>query len=250
MDLLQQIFAVTGIAATALLIIQVLLMLFGLAGGGSDASGSPDGTFVSDVHLPGSDIPTGDINIDMPPVSDISVGGIEIDMPPGDMTVGDVNIDVPSGADINIDINGDAVQAAHAASGVHLFTLQGFVAFFAVFGWAGLALLKATIPSPAAIAVAVGLGISAMYILALIYKVMLKLQQDGSADIKYALGKTASVYIPIPPKRENAGKVTVMVGDRLTELDAVTDGEKEIPTGREVTVIGVSNNMTLIVRPK
>ena len=41
-----------------------------------------------------------------------------------------------------------------------------------------------------------------------------------------------------------------MVQDRLVEMDAVTDEEESIPTGAEVTVVGISNGNTQVVKRK
>ena len=41
-----------------------------------------------------------------------------------------------------------------------------------------------------------------------------------------------------------------MLQDTFVELDAVTDEENEIPSGREVVVIGLSGQSTLVVKSK
>jgi hypothetical protein len=89
-----------------------------------------------------------------------------------------------------------------------------------------------------------------MVAMALIFRAMLKLQQEGTLDIRNALGKSGAVYLKIPAQRGNTGKVSLVVQDRMMELDAVTDDADPIPTGAEVTVIGISNKSALIVRKK
>ena len=76
---------------------------------------------------------------------------------------------------------------------------------------------------------------------------MQKIQSDGTLNIRYALGKTGEIYIPVPGKRGGTGKVMVEVQDQLQEFEAVTDEEEKIPTGTHVTVIGITKGTTLIV---
>ena len=76
---------------------------------------------------------------------------------------------------------------------------------------------------------------------------MLKIQSDGTMNIRNALGQSGEVYIPIPGKRAAPGKVMVKVQDQLTEFEAVTDEEEKIATGTQITVIGITKGTTLIV---
>lgn len=246
MSVVEQIFAIIGIASTVLLVIQVILLIFGLGNGGADGSAdAPDshsGGFDSDggvdaahtgldIHV---DTQTGDISVDAPD------GMPDINIHPGDWYG-----DGPTG-----DFVADGVKTDTSLGGLHLFTLQGFIAFFAVFGWSGLLMLKADVAPPAGVALAIVFGILAMLAMAWVFKAMLKLQQDGSLDIRNALGKSGTVYLTIPAGRSEKGKVSIVVQDRLMELEAVTDQEQGIKTGAEVTVVGISNKNTLIVVSK
>ena len=74
-----------------------------------------------------------------------------------------------------------------------------------------------------------------------------KLVEDGTLKIKNALGKSGSVYLPIPAKRAGMGKVQIQVQGFQT-LDAVTDNETDIPTGAIVEVVEILNNQILIVK--
>ena len=90
-------------------------------------------------------------------------------------------------------------------------------------------------------------GFAGMFLMSLALWGMLKIQSDGTMNIRNALGMSGEVYIPIPAKREFAGKVMVKVQDQYTEFEAVTDEEEKIPTGSQVTVIGITKGTTLIV---
>mgnify|MGYP002411021429 CR=1 FL=1 len=252
MSLIEQVFATIGIASTILLVIQLILLLIGLGGDtGGDTGGDAGGDAGGDMGgEPAPDVGSGD-EIDFNQVHvDAATGDIDItDMqaPSGDW-YGDALSGAPDG-----DFTGHSdtpVEFDHGAAGLRLFTLQGLLAFFVVFSWSGLVMLKSSLPTAASIGFAIVFGIIAMVAMALIYRAMLKLQQEGTLDIRNALGKSGTVYLKIPAKRENTGKVSLVVQDRLIECDAVTDDAKSIPTGAEVTVIGVSNKSALIVRKK
>lgn len=240
MTLIEQIFAMVGIAATVLLVIEVILLAIG-AGHGSDVDVHTDAP--SDVDFDagghaGMDVDISDMDIHIGHVGPDGISDVDISggtAPPGDSP------DVAAGHDAHTHFGG---------SGLHLFTLQGLVAFFAVFGWAGLLMLKSDVQPVASVVLAIAFGFVAMVLIAYLMRAMLKLQSDGTLDIRNALGKSGTVYLPIHEKRSYAGKVSLMVQDRLVEMDAVTDEEESIPTGAEVTVVGISNGNTLVVKRK
>lgn len=158
-----------------------------------------------------------------------------VDMPDGDFTP----VEDFSNTDSPDDLSGD----------FRIFTVRGFVAFFAVFGWSGAALLEIRLPGWFASIVAILAGLAAMVLIAWLMRSMLKLQSSGNLEPKNAVGKAGVVYITIPGGRSGSGKVNLLVQERFTEMDAVTDGES-IPTGREVVVVGVTTLGTLIVKEK
>ena len=174
--------------------------------------------------------------------------------------------DADADMDLTIDIDGDGVpdipdiSAADAASigdqdagvgaGLQLFSLRGIIALFAVGGWAGLAFLRSGMDRGLAVLLAVASGALAMVLTALILKSFLRLQYNGTLDVRNAVGLSGTVYLTIPPARSEAGKVTLLLQERLTQLDAVTDCETPIKTGAEVIVVGISGKTTLIVQPK
>ncbi|MCI5915573.1 MAG: hypothetical protein MRZ67_10475 [Christensenella sp.] len=174
--------------------------------------------------------------------------------------------DADADLDLTIDIDGDGVpdipdiSAADAASigdhdagvgaGLQLFSLRGIIALFSVGGWVGLAFLRSGTDRGLAVLLAVAAGALAMVLTALILKSFLRLQYNGTLDVRNAVGLSGTVYLTIPPARSETGKVTLLLQERLTQIDAVTDCETPIKTGAEVVVVGVSGKTTLIVQPK
>ena len=61
------------------------------------------------------------------------------------------------------------------------------------------------------------------------------------------MGKTGKVYLPVPPMEGGQGKVSVMVQERLIELDAVTKEAQLLKTGSLVRVCGVVDGQTVLV---
>lgn len=192
LTMLEQVFACVAIAATLVLAIQSILLLFGLGFGGGDTD------FSTDMD---ADIPDGDANVDL------------------------------SGHD-----------------GLSLFTIRGLVAFFAIGGWTGLALLK-HMDSVLAVVIAVLAGTAAMVGVALLFKYALRLQDKGNLEIKNTLGKTAQVYLTIPPNGKGYGKITILLQEQLVELNAATQSPTQIPTGSMVRVCDVADEQSVLVEP-
>ncbi|MBQ7647234.1 MAG: hypothetical protein IJS94_08200 [Clostridia bacterium] len=214
---LQRIFAYIAIPSTLLLIVQTIMLLFGLHGHDGDSDSNDFGYESSD-------------------------GGVDID---GD---GVPDFD----PDIDADGNGipDRLEGAANDHGLRLFTVRGLVAFFSIMGWTGIVLSKNELPNVWAIIIAIIAGAAAMLITALVLKFALKLQSDGTMDIKNALGVSGTVYITVPAERKDKGKVNLVLQGQYGEFDAVTDEKDALTYGTEVTVIGVSGANTLVVKKK
>ena len=194
----QQIFAYMAIPATVLLILQTILLIFGL-GGGSDADT-------------------------------------------------DCDCDAEFDADGDIDCHHDS--DTFSDSGLRIFTVRAFVAFFTVFGWCGITLTDKGVNLWISILISAISGFLIMLLIAYIFKWSIKLQSEGNLDSANAIGKNGTVYLTIPEQRNGRGKVMVTVQERLTELEAVTDCEHKLKTGSEITVVSVSNQGILCVIPK
>ncbi|MEA4890876.1 MAG: hypothetical protein VB070_15575 [Clostridiaceae bacterium] len=206
LNLTQQIFALFAVPATVILIIQTLLLLFGLGG-------HHDGDYAGDAHL-------GDVH-ELQDHPD-AITGHELQDHPDAITVHD--------------------------PGLRLFTVRGLVAFFAVGGWVGIALIDLQItPVPAAF-LAMLAGLLALIAVAWLLRLMLKLQSSGNQDIRNAVGCTGVVYLHIPGAFKGTGKVTLILQEQSVELDALTENPEGIATGRQIKVIGVRGDL-LIVQP-
>ncbi len=159
---------------------------------------------------------------------------------------GDADIDIDGDADIDIDADGDV----GAFDSLNIFTLRGIVAFLVIFGWVGALMTSKGVSLWITIPTALVSGAVTAVAIAFLFKAVMKLKSNGTADNKNALGSSGRVHLTIPAKREGEGKVHVMLQGAYVERNAVTDEEEAIPTGSEVVVVGVSGGVTLIVKRK
>lgn len=204
-DILKVLYCIT-IPATLILLIQTVMILIGFDGDGDGAS-----TNLSDTS------------------------GLDID------TDIDINID---GADFPDDIVPDADVVTDGSNpadftAMRLFTLQTVIAFLTVFGWSSIVSLHAGAKAWSSLTVGALLGFIAMFLVAKLVQLSSKLQENGTKDIKNALGLTATVYIPIPAKGDGYGKVTFTLQGTFTEHEAITSGDTALSVGTEVRVVDI-----------
>ena len=168
---------------------------------------------------------------------------------------GDGDADVPDDNGIDGVFGEDApddtpdVSAGDTAD-LQIFSLRSIIAFIVTFGWMGVSLCKTGLHPAIIVTIALGCGVAVMLLVAVMMRAIWRLQSDGTADIRDALGKTASVYLTIPAGRAGKGKVNVMLSGSLAEREAVTDDAEPIPFGTEVTVVGITGGTTLLVTRK
>lgn len=163
----------------------------------------------------------------------------------------DTDIDHDAGMDNDFDHDADGDighdgSGADHVGGLRMLTVRGFVAFFAMCGWVGVALLDMDVQPVIAVCIAILAGLLSMLLVAVVMRFAIKMQQSGNLDIKNAVGLTGEVYIPIPA--EGKGKVTLVIQERFMELDAVSPGEA-LKTGQRIKVTDVTESNTLVVTP-
>jgi membrane protein implicated in regulation of membrane protease activity len=148
-----------------------------------------------------------------------------------------------------LDAVGDADVSIDSDSGVgfQFISVKNFIAFFTVFGWTGLACIQGELPNWLTLLLSTMAGIIMMLIMASIYYFMGRLTESGTLKINNAIGKTATVYLYIPQKRQATGKIQIKLQGYRT-LDAMTDDDDIIPTGSIVQVVGVINEDILLVK--
>jgi hypothetical protein len=133
--------------------------------------------------------------------------------------------------------------------GLNLLSVRSISAGAALFGAVGMWLTSRGLPILLTIPAALVAGIAAGVTTAFLTKQMMQLESDGTLRIDNAIGEQGTVYLPIPPKGEGAGKVQFKLQGRTVELGAIGNEPAVIPTGAPVIVVSVVNNDTVEVVP-
>ena len=148
--------------------------------------------------------------------------------------------------DMDFSLDNDSTDAFEG-DGLAPFSIRGIVAMLCIGGWSGMALLGTGMNPILAILLAVAAGVAALFGMAYLMKMFSHLQSSGNLKVENAIGKTAQVYIPIPPSMTGSGKVTLTVQDKYSELSAVTDETETLRTGETVRVVATDETGMLVV---
>ncbi len=208
MTLMEKVFLTCALSGTVIFFIRMGLMFIGLTGAGSDADG---------VHQVDGDV-----------ADDVADVAVDTD-----------GVDVAGYAEAGHD-GGDSDVSFQYIS------VQGLTAFFMMFGWVGLAMIRdSKMPEWSALLVGALAGIITVWIVARLFAFAASLQSDGTARLKTAMGSGGCVYLRIPA--EGTGQVQVEVDGRLRIYDAVSSKKEEIKTGEQITVVWIQDNGVLVV---
>ena len=129
---------------------------------------------------------------------------------------------------------------------MRLFTIQGVVAFLTVFGWTAIVSIQSGGPEFLSLALGLAFGLAAMLAIAKLIQLSRKLTENGTINMRNAIGETGKVYIPIPPKSTGEGKLTMYIQGRYQECSAVTDGENTLSTGTMVRIVDFRNGVLVV----
>jgi hypothetical protein len=152
---------------------------------------------------------------------------------------GDVPDDTP-----DAEIEGDS------GIGFQFLTIKNLIAFFTIFAWTGIACSYSGLSEILTVIISIAAGILMMALMASIFYFLAKATADGTMKIAKALGGAGQVYLTIQKQRGAVGQVQINVQGSLRTLDALTDDDDDIPTGKMVTVKSIVNNNILLVTAK
>jgi len=144
----------------------------------------------------------------------------------------------------------DAEIDADTGVAFQFFTLKNLIAFFTIFAWTGIACVDSGLSDSIAVILSLVAGVLMMTIMASLFYFMSKASADGTMKFKNAIGGTGEVYLGMQGKRGNVGKVQIHVQGAVRTLEAITDDEEDIATGKVVTVKEIVNNHILLVTAK
>jgi hypothetical protein len=150
------------------------------------------------------------------------------------------------GGDSPDDLPDTEVNADHGI-GLQFFTLKNLIGFFTIFGWTGIACIDAGLTVAMSMVFSTIAGLMMMGVMAGLFYLLMKASADGTMKFDKAIGQVGEVYLTIQSKRSGLGKVQVKVMGSLRTLDAMTDDDSDIPTGKIVTVSSIAGDNILIV---
>ena len=150
--------------------------------------------------------------------------------------------------DADVDIGSDADTDGAELFNLKLFSIRGIMAFLAIGGWVGLLMSELGLATWLAGIIGFVAGAAVAVLIAFVYKWFEKIESDGNINIRSAVGKRGTVYIPVPGKGCGRGKVNVTMEDRIVEYDAITEEAEAIPTNSAVEVADVMDETTIIVK--
>jgi membrane protein implicated in regulation of membrane protease activity len=145
---------------------------------------------------------------------------------------------------------GDSDEYIEADGGIdyQFFTLRNLVIFFSIFAWIGIGCYKEGLSITLTSIIGILSGFLAVMLMLWLMNKIASLKHDGTLQIKNAINKNGTVYLPIPPSRSGTGKVQIVIQESTRELDAITDQNEAIATGTLIVVSGIKDNL-LIVNP-
>ncbi len=185
-----------------------------------------------------------DVGVDVSDTSGLDMGGTDVG--------GDLNYD--GGSDLGELSDGNLGDAKAFTDGgnpadfsqLRLFTLQGVVAFFTVFGWTAILTINGGVSELIGTLLGLALGFIAMILVAKLIRFSTKLAENGTMDLRNAIGETGSVYIPLPPSGQGEGKITLYLQGSYSECTAANAGDQPLPTGTSVRVVDLRNGILIV----
>lgn len=149
--------------------------------------------------------------------------------------------------DFEFDADAAAADGLDASGGVDLFTVKNITNFFVGFGWAGISLRDVIETDWILLAVSVGFGILFVVIFILLFRQLMKLENNSAVGVEETVGKNADVYLRIPAGRGGKGKVQLSVKGAVKEYNAVTDDAENIPSGTIVRITEIIGKDCVLV---
>ncbi len=174
--------------------------------------------------------------------------GVDVSDTSGLDLSGDLDVDL----DMDADVSGDAIDAVADGGNpadfgsLKFLTLQTVVTFLTVFGWVSIVCVSGKMPIWASMLIGMAAGLVMMFVVAKIVQVSARLAEDGTLNLKNAIGETATVYLTVPAKGEGEGKVTMQLQGRFCEIDAINAGAKPLATGTQVLVTDVLGDAVVV----
>ena len=149
-----------------------------------------------------------------------------------------------------MDLGSDSeIPSSHSLfSFFQYLSLRFITTFFAFFGVVGLCVSRWNLPWLLGLFLALSIGWLAGIGVGWGMRWLVRFNAVGNTDFTRAAGKTATVYVSIPPHRSQMGKVQLTLQGHTEEMEALTDGNA-LPTGTLVRIQAVLDGRIAVVEP-
>ncbi|MGI6524554.1 MAG: hypothetical protein ACOX2O_04570 [Bdellovibrionota bacterium] len=146
------------------------------------------------------------------------------------------------------DLISEGVDDIDADSGLNLISLTTVVAFIMMFGWVGIASLKAdNVGAGFSILFATVAGLLTMVLIAYLFKWIFSLTEQGDVfQPSDALGKTAEVFEKI--SAGGKGMVFLNMQGHRREFTATSEDGEEIPSFTKVVIQKIVDQSSVVVK--
>lgn len=150
------------------------------------------------------------------------------------------------GADLDVDVDMD-LDVDHSSDwSFQWLSVQSVSGFFLMFGLVGMAIIhefgKGRMES---LVGATAAGLMTGWVIYKMFVSMKKLESSGNIDMNNAIGQEGRVYLTV--QGNETGRVELVVQDKLTVYDAVSETKEKIETGEQIKVVRLINDKTLSV---
>lgn len=146
--------------------------------------------------------------------------------------------------DVDVDIDGN--DDMFVPMNFKILTIKNIIFFLTIFSWGTLMGIDKELGIPVSLLIGIISGIVVVGGLTAVMNLAKnKLVEDGTMDIKNAVGLIGNVYLKIPKNSEGIGKIQIIVQGSLRELDAITRGD-EIVTGEEIIVSDIIDDKVVV----
>ena len=159
------------------------------------------------------------------------------------LIMGEVGGDGALDLDLDVDFEAD-----HPGAEFGLLSLQSISAFCLGYGWIGLAayrFLNLGFTGAAVIAVLAGVGVA--WLMVLLLRSFLKLQNNTNVSIEQAVGLTGEVYVTVPPAGAGRGEIILVINESQHNYFAIQEGDEPIATHTRVRVVRADEASNIIV---
>jgi hypothetical protein len=131
-----------------------------------------------------------------------------------------------------------------------ILSVLSILAFFMGAGWMGLAArLDWELGRLASSLLAAGFGFAMMMAAAGMSHAARRLDRTVEYDLRTAVGRSARVYLTVPPVGQGSGQVEVSVSGRRKVVRAVSAGPR-LEAFSQVTIVGARDDETLVAAPE